>query len=120
MGKITKNISPSELQCSCCGMNNAQLELVDMVQEFAGRADSKLRINSACRCKANNDSVGSNDDSMHRMGIAADVVALGCSHEEACYIAKKLHYEGKIGGLILYPTFIHLDCRRYRYLKDKR
>ena len=120
MGYITANLKPSEFQCECCGFNNVSLDLIDVLQEFADRTSSSIAISSACRCRDHNLDVGSNDDSMHRIGIAADLVTLNCSHDEAASIALEMFNEGKIGGLIIYRTFLHIDLRRKQYYKDKR
>jgi len=125
MGKVTKNISPSELSCPCCFFVNIQLETIDMFQEFADRVGG-IKFNRVCNCPTYHASVYENLglevnwESMHLLGLAGDIVSLKSNHNYACVKAIEMYDEDLIGGLILYDDFIHMDKRRLKYFKDKR
>lgn len=119
MGDLTKNISRSELECSCgCGLASMDWETIEAVQEccdhFAhqrGIDKVVLSINSAARCYAYNRSpaVGSNDNSQHPRCCAMDIrIATIEPYDVWEYLSDK--YPDKY-GLGYYPSFTHIDTR---------
>ena len=67
-----------------------------------------MRINSGYRSLAHNAATpGAAKNSLHRLGMAADVVVLdpAISHAEVARQARDLG----AGGVAVYPTFVHID-----------
>jgi uncharacterized protein YcbK (DUF882 family) len=118
MGKVTKNFNPTEFECPDCGMINVQMELIDSLQLLANRI-GRIKVNSACRCKKHNAEVGGKPDSMHLLGIAADIEPLDCNLERFKYVLRELYEANVFGGVIIYDTFAHVDKRRIKYFKGE-
>ena len=58
-------------------------KLAEFLEEVKTLLDGKpIMINSAFRCKAVNDSVGSKDTSQHRLGYAADIRVPGMTPDQ--------------------------------------
>ena len=78
-----------------------------------------VRVLSGYRSGAYNRAVGGARASQHLEGRAADVTVRGRSPEEVLAAALALYAEGvaRIGGLGLYPGFVHLDVRPGRLVR---
>ena len=78
-----------------------------------------VHVNSACRCREHNASVGGAPKSQHLLGKAADIRVDGYTPEEAHDFAELLPEFGN-SGIIIYNTFTHVDVRNGKYREDKR
>lgn len=121
MGDLTKNLSRSELACSCgCGADSMDYETVMVFQEscdhFAGVlgvAKVVATISSAHRCFEYNrlpvadGGPGSNDNSQHPQARALDYTIKDVT-PAALYAHLDAKYPDKY-GMGAYSTFIHLD-----------
>lgn len=119
-GRITPHFKGAEFRCPCgCGRIFISEELVLFLEEARSYHDTPLLVNSGYRCPVHNASLeGAAPRSFHTMGLAADVrFARGGTASYALYFAK--HWGTRRGGLIIYPTFFHLDQGPPRIL-DRR
>jgi len=80
--------------------NEAEIANLKRLAEFLERVKAVLggkpiMINSAFRCKALNDAVGSKDSSQHRVGCAADIRVPGMTPDEVvrAVIASGIGYD---------------------------
>jgi hypothetical protein len=72
------------------------IRLAAFLEEVKGAVGGKpVMVNSAFRCKALNDAVGSKDTSQHRVGCAADLRVPGMTPDEVvkAVIASKIGYD---------------------------
>ena len=116
--KLTANFNLSEFQCKCgCEMPENVLEnvklLAENLQMLRMFVKKPITVNSAYRCLAHNRTIGSNDNSQHPKGKAADIKVKGIKPNEIANIAEQLMDKGlfKIGGVGRYKTFTHVDIR---------
>ena len=115
MGDLTINFSRREFECkgkNCCS-NTAALDmlLVYRLQELRTKIGKPLRVCSGFRCKTHNRSVGSDDNSQHVLGYAADILPPeGMTPDELAKIAENMGVS-KWGGIGIYNTFVHFDIR---------
>lgn len=115
----TKNFKASEFACHCgCGYNVIDQRVINMAQVIREALGVPVRVNSGCRCEANNARAGGVKSSFHVKGKAAD---LSCSlgAVKMFETVKRLKAEGKLPDLeycILYKrkNFIHIDCGKKR------
>jgi len=76
-------------------INNLK-RLAEFLEKVKVAVDGKpIMVNSAFRCKALNDAVGSKDTSQHRVGCAADIRVPGMTPDEVvkAVIAANLDYD---------------------------
>jgi len=115
MGDLTNNLSRHEVACHCgCGLDTADFQTVNIVQEVCDEFNCAVTINSWSRCYEYNRSedVKSNNRSQHPKGKAADCVFHGVSPQQvADYLNSK--YPDSL-GIGIYETFIHIDSRPNR------
>jgi uncharacterized protein YcbK (DUF882 family) len=69
-----------------------------------------IRINSGFRSIEWNKSIGGASNSLHTLGLAADVVVEGVTPIHIASIARDLGF----GGVKAYPTFTHVDVGKIR------
>jgi uncharacterized protein YcbK (DUF882 family) len=72
------------------------IRLAAFLEEVKGAVGGKpVMVNSAFRCKALNDAVGSKDTSQHRVGCAADLRVPGMTPDEVvkAVMASKIGYD---------------------------
>ena len=124
MGDLTRNLSRSEFECKCgCGFAAADHELVEVLQEVRDRFEATtgekkpLIITSGCRCPTHNQAVGGAKKSTHMLGIAADFMLIGVEPSDI-YDHLNGAFPDKY-GLILYPSWVHLDMRKTAYRGQK-
>ena len=88
----------------------------------AALGGARVTVVSGYRPLEYNRAIGSEDDSQHVQGRAADVQVEGRTPEEVHEAALRLHRELGIGGLGIYDDFVHVDVRRGSHLVrwDKR
>lgn len=114
MGDLTKNFSKSEFACKCkanpCGTDNISMELVNKLQLVRDEYGHTIAINSGCRCRYHNASIGSKETSSHiasadKEGEASD---LKCENSVDRFKLLSIlfkHFE-RIG---VRKDFIHVD-----------
>ena len=108
-GKVTNSLPPRELW-----ENIIQTALViDEIREIAA---APIKIHSAYRSPEYNKAVGGERNSFHMRFMALDFSCSKKTPKELQKIAKSLRgkkFGGRVfrGGIGLYPTFLHVDCR---------
>jgi uncharacterized protein YcbK (DUF882 family) len=116
MGDLSKNFDRSEFACrgdNCCG-HSAPIDpdLIAALQLLRDRIARPLTITSGFRCNRHNAAVGGADNSLHTLGMAADVIPPeNMSPEQMAVIAEEID-RFKNGGIGIYPKWVHLDVRR--------
>lgn len=115
--------------CKHCGglapMASKLVAVCDYLREKLGHP---ITVNSGFRCVQKNIEVNGAAQSFHKKGMAAD---LGCSDPRLLFeLQTRARYDEWIRsdfGLILYPNFLHIDCRcddpfavYLPYYEDKR
>jgi len=106
MGDLTKNFSRSEFACKCgCGFDTVDIVLINELQRLRDVL-GPIKINSACRCKEHNESVGGSKKSQHLLGRAADIV-----FDKGKLVKAINEMSNWKGGLGIYPYFTHIDSR---------
>ena len=111
--KLSNNLYRHEFACKCgCGMNQADIELVNGLQEIRDYYERPLVITSGNRCYAHNLKSKGSEKSFHlRGGQAVDFYISGISPQK---IYDHLHhkYYNKYGlGNGARLGFTHLDIR---------
>lgn len=113
----TKNFKVKEFECHCgCGLNILEQKLIDMCQKIRDELGVPVRVNSGCRCPANNARAGGVKNSQHLLGVAAD---LSCSLGARVMFdtVKRMYSEGRLPELRYckrYKSWIHVDCGKVR------
>jgi len=69
-----------------------------------------IKINSGYRSPEHNKAIGGASNSLHTLGLAADVVVEGVTPIHIASIARDLGF----GGVKAYPTFTHVDVGKIR------
>ena len=116
---ITPHFKYSEFHCKdgtvypYNWVDDRLLELCEQLEIIREFADAPIIINSGYRTYAYNKEVGGVDTSMHLLGKAVDIRAVGVPISS---LYKKIYYlrkQGRIkkGGIGFYSTFIHYDTR---------
>lgn len=85
-----------------------------ILQPLRDQLDAPIEILSAFRSLPYNRKIGSKDTSRHPRGDAADIRARGYSAAELHAEILRRYKAGllpSLGGLGLYPTFVHVDAR---------
>lgn len=107
---ISEHFQRNEFECSCgCGFATVDVELVEILERLRHYYGAPIKINSGCRCKIYNKSIGGSPRSRHMEGLAADIDITGVPPHEV-QDKLELWYPAKygIGG---YNTFTHIDSR---------
>lgn len=116
--QLTDNFNTEEFNCNdgtkvpCVLMGNVGV-LAAQLQQLRDHIGIPIHINSAYRTKPYNTSIGGSPKSQHLEAKAADIRTNEHTPKELAAIVEDLIAEGKmkIGGLGIYPTFIHVDTR---------
>ena len=108
--RLTRNFTRAEFTCSCgCGFNTVDYELVNILQVVRDHFKKPIAITSGCRCARHNRKVGGSENSLHRIGRAADFKVIGVEPEEV-YKALDQYLKNRC-GLGLYKSWVHVDTR---------
>jgi len=119
--KLTKNFSLYEFACT--DGTHVPVILIPNVKKLAKNLqvlrdlfNKPIKIKSAYRTKAKNDSLGSKENSQHRVAKAADIVIGGVTPKMIKSKIEDLIKNKKMtqGGIGLYSSFVHYDIRGYR------
>lgn len=88
-------------------------EQLQILREDIGEA---VHVNSGYRTEEYNKKVGGKPKSQHLLAKAADITAKSFTPKQLAARVEKLIKAGKlkIGGLGIYPGFIHIDVRKGR------
>jgi uncharacterized protein YcbK (DUF882 family) len=109
--KVSRNFTLGELS-SKDGSNIVLLHpaLIIALQTIRDHVGKPIRVNSAFRSPAHNKTIGGASNSLHTLGLAADVVIDGMTPIEVASLASDMG----LGGIKAYPTFTHIDVGRHR------
>lgn len=118
--KLSENFSVKEFACKD-GSNTIKidLDLIPLIQRFRNYVETGVYFNSAYRTPSYNKKVGGATNSYHVKGQALDIPFLNSykyltSREKMCAFFNTLG----VKGIIIYPTFIHVDTRTKKYHAD--
>jgi uncharacterized protein YcbK (DUF882 family) len=109
--KVSRNFTLGEL-ASKDGSNIVLLHpaLIIALQTIRDHVGKPIRVNSAFRSPAHNKAIGGASNSLHTLGLAADIVIDGMTPIEVASLANDMG----LGGIKAYPTFTHIDVGRHR------
>jgi zinc D-Ala-D-Ala carboxypeptidase len=109
--KVSRNFTLGEL-ASKDGANIVLLHpaLIIALQTIRDHVGKPIRVNSAFRSPAHNKAIGGASNSLHTLGLAADIVIDGMTPIEVASLASDMG----LGGIKAYPTFTHIDVGRHR------
>lgn len=106
---LSKNFSRSEFACRCgCGFDTVDAELIEVLQSVRDYFDAPVTPESGCRCERHNIAVGGSQNSLHKIGRAADIKVAGVEPAE---VQDYLETIMSAGGIGRYKTFTHVDTR---------
>lgn len=111
--KLSANFKVNEFACND-GSNPVFIspELVRILQEIRDYFKAPITINSGFRTATKNKAVGGSPNSQHLYGMAADITVKGVEPKKVyAYADSLMPYTGGVG---LYKTFTHVDCRRVK------
>lgn len=114
--RLSPHFRTDEFACRCCGqvspggVGGVPGELVSILEGVRARFGAPVHITSGYRCRAHNDRVGGAPQSLHLMGLAADIVVQGVAAREVAEFLDPWHR----GGLGRYDGFTHVDVREGR------
>lgn len=108
--KVSDHFYRSEFACKCgCGFASVDYKLLAVLELVRTNAMRPVTITSACRCEAHNKAVGGSDGSLHKKGMAADIVVSRVPPKEV-YDFLCEQFPNKF-GMGLYDDFVHIDVR---------
>jgi uncharacterized protein YcbK (DUF882 family) len=117
-GQLTRNFHIREFKCKDGTKVPEALEanvrlLATQLQVLRDFAGIPITINSAYRTEAYNAKIGGSPRSQHKVAKAADLVTSKYTPKQLAAIIRKLIKQGKMmqGGVGVYPSFVHYDCR---------
>lgn len=118
--KLSENFCVKEFACKD-GSDTLKidLDLIPLIQRFRNYVETGVYFNSAYRTPSYNKKVGGATNSYHVKGQALDIPFLNSykyltSREKMCAFFNTLG----VKGIIIYPTFIHIDTRTSKYHAD--
>lgn len=107
MGDISAHFSRSEFRCHHCGHFKIDPQLLWALEELRNHYGQPVHVLCGYRCVIENQNVGGAPDSLHMGGCAADISVANLSPPEVKRWLESLR--PKVGGLGLYPGFVHVD-----------
>lgn len=109
--QVSPHFLRGEFACKCgCRFAQPDPELLEVLEAVRRYYNKPVVINSGCRCKAHNASVGGSPNSAHMQGIAADIEVRDVSPSEVQ--ALLLNWFKDRYGIGTYNTFTHIDVRK--------
>lgn len=121
--QLTKNFALHEFACNDkkntpvpCELLPNVTRLADQLQVLRDHLGIPIHINSGYRTRAYNTAVQGAPKSQHLEAKAADITTTKYTPKQLAKIVEGLIKSGKmkIGGLGIYPSFIHVDIRPER------
>ena len=118
--KLSENFCVKEFACKD-GSDTIKidLDLIPLIQRFRNYVEGGVYFNSAYRTPSYNKKVGGANNSYHLKGQALDIPFLN-SYKYLTSRKKMCAFFNTLGvkGIIIYPTFIHVDTRTSKYHAD--
>lgn len=118
--KLSENFCVKEFACKD-GSDTIKidLDLIPLIQRFRNYVETGVYFNSAYRTPSYNKNVGGATNSYHVKGQALDIPFLN-SYKYLTSRKKMCAFFNTLGvkGIIIYPTFIHVDTRTSKYHAD--
>lgn len=108
---LTANLFLEEFACPCCSKVSADYRLVMGLQELRAAVNKSIIIVSAFRCENQNITVGGTKNSVHMIGLAADIIVPEVAPIELLRLAEGSRW---FNGFGLANRTIHVDARSYR------
>jgi uncharacterized protein YcbK (DUF882 family) len=116
--KITNNFSLQEFN-SKCGRDMSTnvmvniIELAKNLQVLRDEVKKSIQITSGYRSPEHNAKVKGAKNSMHIIGMAADIKVAGMTPKQVAEVIERLIAEKKMkeGGIGIYKTWVHYDHR---------
>ena len=91
-----KYFRKDEFTCKCgCGLNNINMNLVQILDEIRAYFNTPVNVSSGCRCKKHNKNVGGDYNSRHLLGKAADIVVPGVNKNKVLAKCKEYVASGR-------------------------
>lgn len=116
MGDLSKNFNRQEFTCrgkNCCGGSApVHPDLVAGLQEFRDKVGLPLDISSGFRCRSHNEKIGGAENSLHTLGMAADI---SCPDNLTALQMAEIAESIKVfreGGIGIYKSWLHVDVRK--------
>lgn len=124
MTLVTANFSLEEFACKDGTVypgewvHDRLLPLCLELEKIRTMFNAPIHINSGFRTEAYNKKIGGEKNSFHKSGMAADIVVAGVDarHVHLEILDAVRHGRLEIGGLGSYPTFCHVDIRKWDHL----
>jgi uncharacterized protein YcbK (DUF882 family) len=115
--KITANFSMGEFNTRNAILTDSVkaniITLAKNLQVLRDEVKRPITISSGYRSPEHNASVGGAKNSRHLVGDAADIKVDGMTPREVADVIERLIKDGRMlqGGLGVYRTWVHFDCR---------
>ena len=118
MAKITNNFSLQEFN-SKCGRDmptNVMVNIIELaknLQVLRDEVKKSIQITSGYRSPEHNAKVKGAKNSLHVLGMAADIKVAGMTPKQVAEVIERLIAEKKMkeGGIGIYKTWLHYDHR---------
>jgi uncharacterized protein YcbK (DUF882 family) len=119
--KITNNFSLQEFN-SKCGREmptNVMVNIIELaknLQVLRDEVKKSIQITSGYRSPEHNAKVKGAKNSMHIIGMAADIKVAGMTPKQVAEVIERLIAEKKMkeGGIGIYKTWVHYDIRNIK------
>ena len=119
--QLTTNFSLNEFACKDGTQVPDELKsnvqaLAEQLQILRDYLNEPIHINSGYRTPAYNKKRGGKPNSYHMKAMAADITVKSKTPKQLASVVEKLISNGtlKIGGIGVYPGFIHVDTRKVK------
>lgn len=117
---LTDHFSLEEVACKCgCGFADFDIRQLGALEFLRGIIGTPIAVSSFCRCPAHNKAVGGRPHSQHLLGRATDISVAGMATGELARLCEEVPCWRR-GGIGIYNTFVHVDCRGYTARWDER
>jgi uncharacterized protein YcbK (DUF882 family) len=87
--------------------------MIVMLESFRNAVKRPVIVTSAFRCPDHNRAIDGSENSMHLVGLAADVKVEGVSARELYRIASTIPVIKGL-GVSDFDNYLHIDCRKSR------
>lgn len=105
----TRNFSPKELVCTCCGQHGVLQWALDRLQVIRDIVDRPLTLASAYRCENHPQERIKTVKGQHYKGVAFDIkIKNSAERLQLVQLALQLG----AGGIGVADTFVHIDFRQ--------